>query len=85
MGFLHGMVRAPEVIEGQLYIRVVDRPLENLAIHLEEGGPARFVLPHRPADGPLEGLTVYRALDSHEEAKLPLRTELTRFLRKPNV
>jgi hypothetical protein len=85
MGFLHGMTRAAQVIEGQLDIRVIDRPLENLAIHLEEGGPAWFGLLQRSADRPLKGITVYHALDSHEQAKLPLRTEATRFLRKPNV
>ncbi|OMC17561.1 hypothetical protein A5737_06730 [Mycobacterium colombiense] len=85
MGVVHGMVRAAQVIEGQLDIRVVHRPLENLAIHLKDGGPARFGLLHRPADRPLEGITLYRALDFDKEAELPLRTGLTRFLRKPNV
>ena len=79
------MVRAAQVIEGKLNIRVIDRPLENLAIHLEESGPDWFGLSQRSADRPLKGITFYRALDSHEEAKLPLRTEATRFLRKPYV
>ena len=85
MGFLHGMARAAQVIKGQLDIRVIDRPLENLAIHLEEGDPDWFGLLHHSADRPLKGITFYRALDSHEEAKLPLRTGVTRFLRKPYV
>jgi hypothetical protein len=59
--------------------------LENLAIHLEEGGPSWFGLSHRLADRPLKGITVYRAFDSHEQAKLPFRTGVTRFLRKPYV
>ena len=79
------MVRAAQVIEGKLNIRVIDRPLENLAIHLEEGGPDWFGLSQHSADRPLKGITFYRALDSHKEAKLPLRTEATRFLRKPYV
>ena len=79
------MVRAAQVIEGKLNIRVINRPLENLAIHLEESGPDRLGLSQRLADRPLKGITFYRALDSHKEAKLPLRTEVTRFLRKPYV
>jgi hypothetical protein len=59
--------------------------LENLAIHPEDGGPARFGLAHHSADRPLKAITFYRALDSHEQAKLPLRTEVTGFLRKPYV
>ncbi len=39
----------------------------------------------RSADRPPEGITFYRALDSDEEAELPLRTGVTRFLRKPDV
>jgi hypothetical protein len=77
------MARAAHVIEGQLDIRVIDRPLENLAIHPEEGGSKWFGLSHRLADRPLKGITFYRAFDSHEQAKLPLRTEVT--LRKPYV
>ena len=64
---------------------VIDRPLKNLAIHLEEGRPARFGLAQHSADRPLKRITLYRALDSHEQAKLPLRTGGTRFLRKPDV
>jgi len=79
------MVRAAQVIEGQLDIRVIDRPLANLAIRLKESGPEWFGLLHHSADRPLKGITFYRALDSHEEAKLPLRKRVTRFLRKPYV
>jgi hypothetical protein len=78
-------VRAAQVIEGKLNIRVINRPLGNLAILLKESGPERFGLSHHSADRPLKGITFYRALDSHKEAKLPLRTEATRFLRKPYV
>ena len=79
------MVRAAQVIEGKLNIRGINRPLENLAIHPEEGGPDRFGLSQGSPDRPLKGITFYRALDPHKEAKLPLRTEATRFLRKPYV
>jgi hypothetical protein len=60
------MARAAQVIEGQLDIRVIDRPLANLAIHLEADGPDWFGLSHHSADRPLKGITFYRALDSHE-------------------
>jgi hypothetical protein len=79
------MTRTAQVIEVQLDIRVIDRPLENLAIHPEEGGPEWFGLSHHSADRPLQGVAFYRALDSHEQAKLPLRTGVTRFLREPYV
>jgi hypothetical protein len=79
------MARAAHVIAGQLDIRVIDRPLENLAILLKESGPDWFGLWHHSADRPLKGITFYRALDSHKQAKLPLRTEATRFLRKPYI
>jgi hypothetical protein len=85
MGFLHGIGRAAQVIKGHLDIRVIDRLLENLAIHLEKGSSNRFGLAQHSAERPLKGITFYRALDSREEAKLPLRTGLTRFLRKPDV
>jgi hypothetical protein len=32
-----------------------------------------------------QGITVYRAIDSREEAELPLRTGVTRFLPKPYI
>jgi hypothetical protein len=65
-GFLRGMAGAAQVIEGQLDIRVIDRPLENLAIHLKEGGPGWFGLSHHSADRPLNGITLDRALDSDD-------------------
>jgi hypothetical protein len=52
--------------KGELDIWVVDRPLEQLAVHLEKGGPDRFGLSHHSADRPLKGITLYGALDSHE-------------------
>jgi hypothetical protein len=59
--------------------------LENLAIHPKAGGPDWFGLSYHSADRPLEGIAFYRALDSHEEANLPLGTGVTRFLGKPYV
>ncbi len=79
------MARAAEVIEGHLDIRVIDRPLENLAIHLEDGSPGWFGLPHHLTDRLLQQITLYRAVESHKHAQLPVRTGVTRFLRKPNV
>ncbi len=77
------MARALQIVEGELDIRVISRPLEDLAIHLKEGRPAWFGLSDRLADCPLKGITVYRAVDSDEEAKLLLRTGMTSLLRKP--
>ena len=85
MGFLHGMARRGQVIEGQLDIRVVDSSLENLAIRRKESGPAWFGLLQPQADGQFKDITLYRAVDSREEAKLPLRTGMTGFLRKPDI
>jgi hypothetical protein len=59
--------------------------LENLAIHLEKDGSEWLGLAHRLNDRPLKQTRVYRALDSQQLAQLPLRTEATRFLRKPDV
>ena len=79
------MARTAEVMKSQLDIRIIDRPLENLAIHLEDRGPDWFGLLNRLANRPLEGIAFYHALDSHEEAKMPLGGGVTRFLREPNV
>ncbi|PQM45847.1 hypothetical protein C1Y40_03971 [Mycobacterium talmoniae] len=53
-------------MERQRDIRVVERLLENLAIHFEEGGPRWFGVAYCPANRPFEGITFYRALNSHE-------------------
>ena len=60
------MARAAQVIKGQLNIRVIDRSLENLPIRLKAGDPDRLGLSHHAADRPLEGIAVYRAIDSYE-------------------
>jgi hypothetical protein len=59
--------------------------LENLAINFEDGGPDWFGLLHHLADRALKGITFYRTVNFHEEAELPFRTGVTRFLRKPYV
>jgi hypothetical protein len=56
-----------------------------LAIHLEDGGPGRFGLLQHVTNRALEHITLYRAVESHKHAQLPLRAGVTRFLRKPNV
>jgi hypothetical protein len=60
------MARAAQVKEGQFDIGVVDRALEHLAIRLGKGGPNRLGLAHHSADRPLQGITLYEALDFHE-------------------
>src|SRR5690349_20933620 len=84
-GFLLGIGRAGQVMEGELYIRVVDRPLEKLSVRLEERGPYRFGLTDHATDGPLKGIAVDGTRDLHEQAELPLRTGAAAVLRKPNI
>jgi hypothetical protein len=60
------MPRVAQIVEGQLDVLVIECPLENLAIHLEEGGPDWFGLLHDSTNRPLEGIAFYRTLDSHE-------------------
>src|ERR1700757_1296633 len=85
MGFLDRILRAYEVIASKLKIRVINRLLENLAIHPEKGGSERFGLAHHLTDRALKQTRLDRALDSHKIAQLPPRTEATRFLRKPYI
>jgi hypothetical protein len=59
--------------------------LENLAIRLEKGSSQWFGLTHHMTDRPLKHTGLNRTLDSHKPAQLPLRTEATRLLRKPDV
>ena len=59
--------------------------MENLAIHLEEGGADGFGLLHHTTDRPFEGIPIYGALDFHEQAEVPLRSRVARFLREPYV
>src|SRR5258705_6844417 len=63
--FLHRLRRVAQVVKGQLDVLWIERPLEDLAVHLEEGGPDWFGLLQHSTDRPLDGITFYRALDSH--------------------
>ncbi len=82
---LHGIGRAGQVMKLELDMRVIDRPLNHLAVNLEERSPERFGLRHCLADRPLEDITVYRTLDLDQQAELPLRTRIARLLREPDV
>jgi hypothetical protein len=64
-------------MEGQLNIRIVDGVLEHPAIDLNTAHPEGFGLSDHSADGPLEGITVYRALDFDKQADLPFRARMT--------
>ena len=85
LDFIHGMVRVTQVMEGQVDFGVVDWFLEHLTVDFDAADPERFGLPHHTADGPLEGITIYRPLDSDEKADLPLCARMTRFIREPYV
>ena len=85
MGFLDRILRAYEVIVSKLNIRVINRLLGDLAIHLEKGGSKWFGLAHHLTDRALKQTGLDRALDSQKIAQLPPRTEATRFLRKPYI
>ena len=65
--------------------RIVDYPLENLTVLLEECCPDRIGFSHRTLQRPLEGVAIHCALDSHQHADLPVRTSLTRLLGQPDV
>ena len=79
------MARVAQVVEGRLDVRVIDRPLENLAIDLEDGGPGRFGLAHHVTDRPIDARRALPCRRIAKNAQLPLHTRVTRFLRKPNV
>ncbi|BCO33661.1 hypothetical protein MHEC_00940 [Mycobacterium heckeshornense] len=67
----------------KLNTRVINRLLENLAVHLEKGGSKWFGLVHHLTDRALKQVGLERAVESHKIAQLPPRTEATRFLCKP--
>jgi hypothetical protein len=79
------MARVTQVVEGHLDVRVIDRPLQDLAIQLEDGGLRGFGLTHHVTDRPLEHVSLYRAVESHKDAELPVSAGVARFLRKPYV
>src|SRR4029079_8744103 len=82
---MRGLMRAAQVIESKFNVRLINRPLENVAILFIERGPDRFSLPQRSDDRPPHVLSLPRARDFREKAKLPLRSEATRFLREPDI
>ena len=85
MGFLDRILRAHEVRASQLNIGVINNLLENLAIHPGKGCSEWFGLTHHLTDRALKQTRLERALDAHEIAQLPPRTEVTRLLRKPDI
>ena len=54
MRFLDRILRAHEVIASKLNIQVINRLLENLAIHLVKGSSEWFRLVHHLTDRPLK-------------------------------
>ena len=42
----------------QFDVRIIKHPLENLAVTLIEGAPARFDFSHHAPDRPLQGITI---------------------------
>src|ERR1700741_3133998 len=85
MGFLDGILRGYEVIASKLKIRVINRLLENLTVHLEKGSSKRFGLAHHLTDRAFQQTRLDRALDSQKIAPLPPRPEATRFKPKPDI
>ncbi len=83
--FPHGIGHVGQVVKGQLDVGVIDRPLEDLAVHLEEGRPGRLGLPHRLPDRPLQGIALDHAVDPHEQTELPLGIGVTGLARQPDV
>ncbi len=54
MGFLDRVLRSYEVMASKLDIRVINRLLENLAVHLEKGGSKWLGLAHYLTDRALK-------------------------------
>ncbi|GBE68187.1 hypothetical protein MFM001_46490 [Mycobacterium sp. MFM001] len=75
----------PEIVERQLDVRVVDRPLENLAINFEKRGSDWLGLRHHVPDRLFKHIRFYGPADYSECDDVPLRIEATRFLGQPNV
>ena len=78
MHLLNRILRANEVIASKINIQVINRLLENVAIHLVKGSSQRFGLAHHLTDRRLQQTRFDRAVDSHKLAQLPLRAEATR-------
>jgi hypothetical protein len=85
MSFLARILRTHEVIARELNIRVINRLLEDLAVHLEEDGSQWVGLVHHLTDRALKQARVDPALESHKIAQLPPCTQAICFLRKPYI
>ncbi|OBK50778.1 hypothetical protein A5655_24945 [Mycobacterium sp. 1081908.1] len=85
IGFLDRIPGASQVIERNLEIRVVGRPLVDLPVDLEKGHPDGFGFSHAFANGGFQRTTFNRAIDDDELAELRLGIEATDFVSKPVV
>ncbi|ORB12613.1 hypothetical protein BST37_15920 [Mycobacterium noviomagense] len=85
MSLLHRIRLGAQVVEGQLDVRIIHHFLVDLAVYLKDAGPSWFRLLYCSADRPLKDITIYRSFDFQEQAELPFRAGVTRFLRKPYV
>ena len=85
MGVLDRILRGCEVIPSKLNVRVVNRLLENLSVQLEKGRSQWFGLAYHLTDRRFKQARGDRARASQKHTQLPLRTEATRFLRKPDI
>ncbi|OBF91034.1 hypothetical protein A5791_15725 [Mycobacterium sp. 852002-51163_SCH5372311] len=85
MGFLDRILRARQVMASKLNFRVINRFLENVAVHFEKGNSKRFGFAHHLNDRALKQTRIYPALDSKKLAHLPPRSKAICFLRKPDV
>jgi hypothetical protein len=72
-------------MEGKFHTQVINCSLENPTVGLKKGGPNWFSLLYHLADRVLKRFRIYRALDYHELAELPLCLRATGFLREPYV
>ncbi|ORW53148.1 hypothetical protein AWC20_20190 [Mycobacterium parmense] len=84
-GFLNRMTRVTQVVKLHLEIGVIERLLKNSVVRFEDCGAGRLGLLHHVANRPLEHVALDGAVESHQDAELPLRCGVPRFLRKPNV
>ncbi len=78
-------MRTAQVVKRKLNMLVVDCPLDDLAVLLEETSPDRFGFSYHSTDRPLKGITLYWTFDSHKQTELPACAITTRFVCKPNI
>ncbi|ORW12143.1 hypothetical protein AWC14_17660 [Mycobacterium kyorinense] len=74
-----------EIVEWELDIGIVNRPLKNLAIHLEKGSPDRLGLCHHATDCLFKQIPFYGTLDYGMRDYMPFFIKATRLLSKPDV